>query len=124
MNITNSTTTRMLFIACTFLWFSCSEKKHYTDALSPQEEMKHFELDSDFNIELFASEPNVMSPVDMTWDDEGNIYVIEMADYPDNGKAVKGKGRIRVLQDKNHDGIIDTAIVFANNLRSATSLLP
>ena len=109
---------------CTLLWFGCSEKGHYTEALSPEEEMKHFELDSSFKIELFASEPNVLSPVDMAWDEEGNIYVIEMGDYPDNAVAGKAKGRIRVLKDINHDGTIDSAIVFADNLPSATSMLP
>ena len=53
-----------------FLWslasFSCSEKKHYSEALPPEEEMKHFELDSTFKTELFAAEPYVQSPVDMT----------------------------------------------------------
>jgi len=38
-----------------------------------------------------------MSPVDMVWDEEGNIYVIEMGDYPFMGEKVKG--RIRVLKD-------------------------
>ncbi|MEP6595712.1 MAG: PVC-type heme-binding CxxCH protein [Ginsengibacter sp.] len=123
MNIINNHTGKLLFIVGTLLWFSCSQKKHYKEALSPIDEMKHFELDSSFKVEIFASEPNVLSPVDMAWDEEGNIYVIEMGDYPDNGKEVKGKGRIRILKDNNHDGIIDTAIVFANNLPSATSML-
>ena len=86
--------------------------------------MKHFELDSGFKIELFASEPNVLSPVDLVWDEEGNIYVIEMGDYPSIAEAGKAKGRIRVLKDANHDGTIDEAIVFAENLPSATSMLP
>jgi len=123
MNITNNKTGTLLFLICTLTWFGCVKKSHYTEALSPNEEMKHFELDSSFKVELFASEPNVLSPVDLAWDEEGNIYVIEMGDYPENGKAVKGKGRIRVLKDNNHDGIIDTSVVFANNLPSATSML-
>ena len=41
-----------------------------------------------------------------------------------NLKQEKLKGRIRVLKDINHDGTIDTAIVFAENLPSATSMLP
>jgi len=78
MNITSNKAGAIFFIVCTFLWFGCSKKSHYTEALSPAEEMKHFELDSSFKIELFACEPNVLSPVDMAWDEEGNIYVIEM----------------------------------------------
>ena len=124
MKIINNNKGTVFFIACTILLVGCSEKSHYTEALSPEEEMKHFELDSSFKIELFASEPNVLSPVDMAWDEEGNIYVIEMGDYPDNAVAGKAKGRIRVLKDINHDGTIDSAIVFADNLPSATSMLP
>jgi putative membrane-bound dehydrogenase-like protein len=99
-------------------------KKHYTEALSPADEMKHFELDDDFKIELFAAEPYVLSPVDLAWDSKGNAYVIEMGDYPDNAKAGSAKGRIRVLKDINQDGVIDSSIVFADNLPSATSMLP
>ena len=124
MKIINNNTGTVFFIVCTLLWFGCSEKSHYTEALSPEEEMKHFELDSSFKIELFAAEPNVLSPVDMAWDEEGNVYVIEMGDYPDNAGEGKAKGRIRVLKDINHDGTIDSAIVFTDNLPSATSMLP
>src|SRR5688572_12258884 len=123
MNIISNKPGTVLFIVCTLLSFGCSEKSHYTDALSPSEEMKRFELDSSFKIELFASEPNVLAPVDLVWDEEGNIYVVEMGDYPDNATPENAKGRIRVLKDINHDGIIDSAIVFADKLPSATSML-
>ena len=100
MKVTNKQAAIALLFMCIFLWFSCAEKSHYTEALSPEQEMKHFVLDSEFNIELFASEPNVMAPVDMTWDDAGNVYVIEMGDYPDQAQPGKAKGRIRVHQRK------------------------
>ena len=114
----------ILYIAAIIILNGCAEKKHYTEALSPADEMKHFELDSDFKVELFAAEPYVLSPVDLAWDSKGNAYVIEMGDYPDNAKAGSAKGRIRVLKDINQDGIIDSSIVFADNLPSATSMLP
>src|SRR5688500_2053017 len=120
MKIINNKGT-VLYILCALLWFGCSEESHYTNAESPEEEMKHFELDSSFKIELFAAEPNVLTPVDLTWEEDGNTYVIEMGDYPDNTDTGKAKGRIRVLKDINHDGTIDTAIVFMDNLRNATS---
>jgi putative membrane-bound dehydrogenase-like protein len=114
-----------LFFICSLPWLSCTEKKqHYSEALTPEEEMKHFELDSAFSIELFASEPYVLSPVDMTWDDEGNVYVVEMGDYPWKPEPGKGKGRIRLLKDANGDGKIDSSIVFADKIADATSMLP
>lgn len=114
----------LLIFLCSLSSFSCSEKKHYTEALSPEEEVKHFEIDSTFKVELFAAEPYVQSPVDMTWDDEGNVFVIEMFDYPWKPEPGKGKGRIRVLRDLNGDGKIDSAIVFADMIADATSMLP
>lgn len=113
-----------LYLAGAFLSFTCTGKNHYSDALPPEEEMRHFEIDDSFDIAVFASEPHVLSPVDITWDDEGNVYVIEMGDYPSKPEPGKGKGRIRILQDLNEDGKIDTSIVFADNIADATSMLP
>ena len=123
MKIINQIKLLAIFL-CSLASFSCSEKKHYTEALPPEEEMKHFELDSTFKVEVFASEPYVQSPVDMSWDDEGNVYVIEMFDYPWKPEPGNGKGRIRVLRDMNGDGKIDSAIVFADKIPDATSMLP
>jgi putative membrane-bound dehydrogenase-like protein len=104
--------------------FSCSEKQRYSEALSPAEEVEHFEIDSTFKVELFAAEPYVQSPVDIAWDDEGNVYVVEMFDYPWKPEPGKGKGGIRVLRDINGDGKIDSAIIFSDKIADATSILP
>ena len=124
MKMVNENRILLSIFLCCLTWFSCSEKKHYTEALPPEEEMKHFEIDSAFNIELFAAEPYVQSPVDMTWDDGGNVYVIEMGDYPWKPVEGQGKGRIRVLRDMNGDGKIDSTIIFADKIADATSMLP
>jgi putative membrane-bound dehydrogenase-like protein len=114
----------LVFLVSIFSWYSCKEEKHYTEALLPEEEMQHFDLDTAFEIELFAAEPYVLSPVDMAWDDEGNVYVVEMGDYPWKPEVENPKGRIRVLRDINRDGKIDSAIVFADKIPDATSMLP
>jgi len=47
MNINNNPKASLLImcvIMSAFLWLGCSEKKHYTDALSPQDEIKHLNL--------------------------------------------------------------------------------
>ncbi len=107
----------------TSIFISCSSKR-YTDPLSVNDALKHFEIVDGFTVDIFASEPQVMSPVDMVFDEQGNIYVLEMADYPDQPAAGEGKGRIKLLKDSNADGKVDTAIVFADKLPSATSMLP
>ncbi|MAT11117.1 MAG: dehydrogenase [Rhodopirellula sp.] len=68
-------------------------------------------------VELVAAEPLVMDPVAFDWGADGRLWVVEMADYPlgldDNGKH---GGRIKYLEDTNHDGQYDKATVFVDNL--------
>lgn len=102
---------------------SCDEQR-YPDALAPEEALKSFQLREGFKIEVFAAEPEVMDPVEMVFDEQGNAYVAEMPDYPYMPEEGKGAGRIRVLQDTNGDGRIDKNIIFADSILEATSMLP
>jgi putative membrane-bound dehydrogenase-like protein len=106
-----------------FLSFSCGEE-HYKDALSPEEALESFQLHEGFEIEIFAAEPHVMDPVSMVFDESGNIYVVEMPDYPYKPEPGKGQGKIKMLRDSDGDGRIDESSVFAENLSEATSVLP
>ena len=69
-----------------------------------------------FHAELFASEPLIVNPVAMTWDERGRCWLIESPDYPndtrDNGV---GTDRISVLEDTDGDGMADSKTVFAEN---------
>ncbi|MCE6989767.1 PVC-type heme-binding CxxCH protein [Dyadobacter sp. CY323] len=98
--------------------------QRYPQALSPQESMRTFQLHDAFGIEPFVAEPDVLSPVDMVFDDNGNIYVVEMGDYPYDAKPGNFKGRIRLLKDSDGDSKIDKSYVYAEGLPSATSVLP
>lgn len=102
---------------------SCGQKSKYPGPLSPEESMKTFQFAENFKAEIFATEPLVVDPVTMQFDEEGNAYVVGMLDAykPD---SVKGKGKIVMLKDLNNDGRADTAIVFADSLREASSILP
>lgn len=102
---------------------SCSENR-YTDALSPQEALAGFELDEDFDIELFAAEPFVKDPVEMVFDEQGNVFVVQMPDYPFQPESGIGTGSIVMLSDTSGDGRVDKSIVFADGLLEATSILP
>ncbi len=101
----------------------CTSKSHYDGPLSPEESVKTFNFAEDFKAEIFATEPYVIDPVSMEFDEQGNAYVVGMLDAykPD---SVKGKGRIVMLKDTNGDGRADTSIVFADSLREASSILP
>ncbi|MEP6596539.1 MAG: PVC-type heme-binding CxxCH protein [Ginsengibacter sp.] len=103
---------------------SSCKRKHYSDPLTPEKALASFQLNQDFNIEIFVAEPFVKDPIAMAFDDHGNAFVVEMPDYPFPVQAGKGKERIRMLIDTNKDGRIDKSIVFADSLSEATSILP
>ena len=82
-----------------------------------------FRLAQGFRVELVASEPHVCSPVDMAFDEDGRLWVVEMIDYPyDERDGVPPEGRIKVLEDDDGDGRFDRSFVFADRLRWPTGL--
>ncbi len=113
----------VVLISSALLMHACSQGPKYVGSLSPEESLKTFQYSDDLRVEVFAAEPWVIDPVSMEFDEQGNAYVVGMLDAykPD---SVKGKGRIVMLRDLNEDGRADTAIIFADSLREATSVLP
>lgn len=80
---------------------------------SAKESVSNFQLEPGFKIELIASEPLVRDPVDMTIDEYGRMYVIEMPGMPLNKS---GLGKVILLSDTNGDGKMDKRTVFADSL--------
>jgi len=92
---------------------------------SPTEALASMRLAEGFQIELVASEPQVIDPVHLDWDDRGRLWVVEMRDYP-LGLDGHGKpgGRVVVLQDDDGDGRMDRAVPFLTDLAFPTSVMP
>lgn len=89
--------------------------------LSPEHEQASFRLaDESLVVELVAAEPDVISPVAITWDALGRMFVAEMSDYP-LGPA---SGKVRLLEDRNKDGRYETSTVFADKLAFPNGVLP
>jgi putative membrane-bound dehydrogenase-like protein len=104
---------------------SCKRRGSEASALSAVDSLKAIHMSGDFHVELFAEEPQVMSPVEMVFDENGKIYVAEMKDYPDDplpGKPILS--RIRLLEDTNGDGKIDKATVFADHVLAVSGIMP
>ncbi len=84
-------------------------------ALSPQEAIAKMKVPDGFTVELVASEPDLVNPVAMTFDEKGRIWVTESLEYP-RKKAGPGEDRIKVLEDTDGDGKADKFTVFADGL--------
>jgi putative membrane-bound dehydrogenase-like protein len=93
---------------------------------SPKDELATFRVPKGFRVELVASEPQVVDPVALAFDEDGKLYVAEMRGYPNAGVATGDihSGKIKLLEDKDGDGIYETSTVFADGLRFPTSMMP
>jgi len=90
--------------------------------LAPAEILAGFKRPADLKIELVASEPQVQSPVAMTFDAQGRPFVVEMLDYPNPVKGAPPAGRIRMLSNPDASGVYQTATLYADNLLMANGL--
>src|SRR6188768_1403621 len=95
-----------------------------TPPLPPEEAAKKMTLPEGFEARIFASEPQVVNPVAMTWDDRGRLWVVELYEYPlGAAPGTKPRDNIKILEDTDNDGRADKVTVFADGLNLATGLL-
>jgi mono/diheme cytochrome c family protein/glucose/arabinose dehydrogenase len=95
--------------------------------LSPEEALKSFRLPPGFRIELVASEPMIETPVAISFDDQGRMFVVEMRGYMRDVDGTTEKepiGRVSLLTDVDGDGRMDSATAFADNLVMPRGVMP
>jgi putative membrane-bound dehydrogenase-like protein len=92
--------------------------------LTPAESLAKIKLPPGYVVELAACEPNVESPVAISFDEFGRMFVAEYRDYPTGPKPGEPPlSRIRLLEDKDGDGFFEKATVFADKLSFAQGVL-
>ncbi len=84
-------------------------------ALTPQQAVAKMKVPAGFRVEIVASEPDIVNPVAMTFDERGRVWLTESLEYPRKSPG-KGRDRIKVLEDTDHDGRMDKFTVFAEGL--------
>ena len=98
----------------------------------PAEAIRSFQVLDGFRLDLLAAEPLVTDPVAAAYDEDGRLYVVEMSDYPHvepaNDKPFAENlgdppiGRVRLLIDRDGDGMFDEGHVFADKLSWPTGI--
>jgi putative membrane-bound dehydrogenase-like protein len=83
--------------------------------LTPAEAIARMTVPEGFRVELVASEPDLVNPVAMTFDERGRIWITESLEYP-RKEAGPGRDRVKVLEDRDGDGKADRFSVFAEGL--------
>jgi len=92
--------------------------------LSMEESIAKIHVPRGYRVEVVAAEPETIDPVAFDWDAAGRLWVVEMSDYP-LGMDGQGKagGRVRVLEDLDHDGRYETSRLFADDLSFPNGIL-
>lgn len=119
-----------------------------TDSTSPtkaQEAIRHFKYADDLKMELVLAEPNIVQPVEISFDHKGRMWVVQYHQYPypkglkvvsvDNYLRVnfdkvplappsgtKGADKITIFEDTDADGVFDKSIDAIKGLNIATSV--
>ncbi|MEX0678219.1 MAG: PVC-type heme-binding CxxCH protein [Pirellulales bacterium] len=83
--------------------------------LSPAEAMAKMTVPAGFRVELVASEPDIVNPVAMTFDERGRVWITESLEYP-RLQPGAGRDRIKILEDTDADGKADKFTIFADGL--------
>ena len=100
------------------------EPLRYQLPLLAEDSMDYTRVPVGFELSLFASEPDIVNPVAMAWDERGRLWVAETLDYPNEIQPGRqGRDRIKILEDTDADGRCDKVTVFADGLNIPTSLV-
>jgi len=91
---------------------------------SPDAEMATFQLAEGFEVNLFASDPDIAKPIQMNWDAEGRLWLVSSRLYPHIKPGQRSDDQIIVLEDADGDGVAEKSTVFADDLLIPTGLLP
>ncbi len=106
-----------VFLLCLFGVVNCGQPgPPYT----PSEALTTFKIEEGFRIEVFASEPMIVDPVAMEFDEHGRVFVVEMPGYPLN---IGATGRVKLLEDTDQDGFPDRSTIFVDGLVLPTGVL-
>jgi putative membrane-bound dehydrogenase-like protein len=91
------------------------QTKPPNDPRPAEEAAKLMTVPPGFTVEVVASEPDLVNPVAMTFDERGRIWVTESLEYP-RRSAGPGKDRIKILEDTDGDGRAEKVTIFAEGL--------
>ncbi len=90
-------------------------------AIEATNAVSSFAIKAGFRLELVASEPNVVDPIALSFDEDGRMYVIEMRDYSE--RRDERLGRVRLLEDTDGDGVFDKSTIFVEGLPWPTAII-
>ena len=102
-------------------------EKHKTSNapfLKPKEALAKMDIPADFEVSIFASEPDIGEPIAFTFDDRGRIWVVENYNYVNRRShhVTNQVTRIQILEDTDSDGVFDKKKTFTDKLTFSSGI--
>jgi putative heme-binding domain-containing protein len=96
-----------------------------TEALTPAEQQKLFHLPPGFEIQLFAHEPELHKPMNITFDSAGRLWVTDTLEYPyPAAEGATPRDSVKILVDRDTDGRADNVSTFVDGLNIPLGVMP
>src|SRR5215207_1781316 len=96
-------------------------------AVSAAEEQKRFVLPPGYRIEPVLTEPDIEEPMQIAFDGNGRMFVLEIRAYMQDADAsaeLAPTGRISVHEDADNDGVYEKHHVFLDKLVFPRFVMP
>jgi len=96
-----------------------------SEALTPEEQSAKFHLPPGFEIQLFASEPAIHKPMNITFDSAGRLWLTDTLEYPYPAKEGDiPRDTVKVLADRDGDGRAEDVSTFVDKLNIPLGVFP
>ncbi len=89
-----------------------------------EQPVPEFTIDDDWEVTLWAQNPQLNKPIHMNFDPQGRLWVASSEAYPMIEVGQSAPDKIVVLEDTDGDGRSDTSHVFAEGLLIPTGIAP
>ena len=90
----------------------------------PSSELAAFQVADGFEVNLWAADPLLAKPTQITFDREGRLWASSSETYPQLNVNQEPTDRIVVLEDTDRDGVADRSSVFYDELLIPGGVLP
>lgn len=100
------------------LWNIARQEGRDAKLLNPQEAVDAMTIKEGYTVNAYVSEPRITQPMAFCWDDRGRMWIAENRDYENRqeGFSNSGDSRILILEDTDHDGVVDSRKVFLEGI--------
>lgn len=90
----------------------------------PEIESASFQVADGFEVNLWASDPLIAKPTQISFDHEGRLWVASSETYPQLNVNQEPSDRILILEDRNGDGVAEKSSVYYDKLIIPGGVLP